>query len=109
MRLSQRRDHQNHQKHIRRRMRELIIALERDFDSYTKRFDAHDGYGANKRTNAHVDDRVCAAAAWRKPVYGVEGVENYEEEVGQENFLVVRNIVWEMMGRGGRTRLGSEI
>lgn len=71
MRLSQSRNYQNHQKHIRRRMRELIVALKRDFDGYTKRFYAHDGYRSDKRTNAHVDDGVCAAVARREPVYGV--------------------------------------
>lgn len=85
MRLRQRRNHQDHQKHIRRRMRELIVALKCDFDGYTKRFYAHNGYRTDKRTDTHVDDGVCAAAARREAVYGVEGVDDYEEEVGQED------------------------
>lgn len=67
-------------------MRELIVPLKSELDCNTERFHAHDGHGADQRTNAHVDDGVYAAAAGCETVYGIEGVEDYEEEVGQKHF-----------------------
>jgi hypothetical protein len=108
MRLRQRGHDKNHQKHIRRRMRELVVSLERDLDCNPKRFYAHDGYGADQGADTHVDDGVCAAASGREPVNGEEGVDYYEEEVGQEDFPDVSITTQRRtLGKERRTRLSS--
>ena len=46
-------------------MRELIIAVESEFESNAEAFDGHDGYGADKRANGDVD-QWCRTTIFRR-------------------------------------------
>lgn len=95
-------------------MRELVVSLECDFDCDSERFYAHDGQRAHQRADAHVDDGVCATAARGQALYGIEGVENDEAEVGQKHYSGYQYTKGDSLGGGetegrGRTRLSGQI
>jgi hypothetical protein len=51
-------------KHIGRRMRELIVAGHCELEGDTKGLDRHDGDGSNDRADRDVDERVLSSIDW---------------------------------------------
>lgn len=82
-------------KHICRRMRELVVACESHLQGKAKRLDEHDRDRARRRADGEVDERVLAAVLGRNLVDHKEGEDGDKGAVEEKAWLQrkVQNLV----------------
>jgi hypothetical protein len=82
--LDQDADDDDENKAVGGRMRELIVAVQRQLESNSKSFNTHYGNGSHKTTNRNVNQRCPLSIPWYHPPDHKDGKASDKHAVCQE-------------------------